>query len=149
MIIYFWLPGPVYVFGYSMMYLMIMRTVLVIWLSYGSLWFYTNYFIPELCILCMYMYVPPNLISHGLYTPRILHGLYISRTIRFIYISGCILALWLKTCVLLFYEHVCICHQWRNKDIQQQKMLQFNSYFFVYNLLQQWLFYWSCMLPNR
>ena len=91
--IYFRLPGPVYVFCYFMMSLMIMRTVLVIWLLYGSPWFYTNDFIPALCILCMFMYVPPNLILHGLNTPRIIHGLYTSRTIRFIYISGCILTL--------------------------------------------------------
>ena len=77
-------------FRYFMMSLMIMRTVLMVWLLYGGLWFYTNDFIPALCMLCMYMYVEPSLILHGLYTPRILHGLYTPRTMRFIYISWCI-----------------------------------------------------------
>ena len=109
-----------------------MRTVLVIWLSYGSLWFYTNGFIPAICILCMYMYVLPNLILLGLHTPWILHGLYtfFTRTIRFTYISGCILAVCcFLMCVLLFYKHVCICQQWRNKDIQQNIIYQ--SYWYI------------------
>ena len=52
-----------------------------------------NDFKPALCILCMHMYVLPNLILHGLNTPRILHGLNTSRTIRSLYISGYIFVL--------------------------------------------------------